>query len=268
MLKKIVSALALTGLASGSAFALNDPGFENGNAWVTPVGGLTRVQYGSPQADVTVIDDVYGSVNPVTGLPVPYVPAGGNVTVDALSTATLPGSVGVGSHFGLIETCPANVPAMSCTNSSVAYSFNLGGPASNYGDYFLVRLMTADFDANYNDAVTVTYYGNFAGGQTSFSDTVDVVNGLYYQGGYLGPDSNWMAFGVPAGTNSISVKVDNVAVVPYNNDPNDKLWNRPIVAIDYAAAVTPVPEADATAMMLAGLGALGMMARRRTKKGA
>ena len=35
MLKKIVSALALTGLASGSAFALNDPGFENGNAWVT-----------------------------------------------------------------------------------------------------------------------------------------------------------------------------------------------------------------------------------------
>ena len=52
MLKKLVYALALTGLASGQAFALTDAGFENANNWVTPIGGLTRVDYGSPQARV------------------------------------------------------------------------------------------------------------------------------------------------------------------------------------------------------------------------
>jgi MYXO-CTERM domain-containing protein len=60
--------------------------------------------------------------------------------------------------------------------------------------------------------------------------------------------------------------VDNVAIVPYLGNPQDNLYNRPIVAIDYAAAVTPVPEADASAMMLAGLGVLGLIARRRAKR--
>lgn len=260
MLKKIVSALALTGLASGSAFALNDPGFENGNAWVTPVGGLTRVQYGSPQANVQVFEDTGAAGNPTSVLL-------GSVNVTPVAAADLPGSVGVGSSFGLIETCPAGQATLTC-GSTMSHTFNLGGPTSNYGDYFLVRLMTADWDVNYNDTVTVTYFGNYGNGQTSISDKLDVANDLWYQGGYTGFDTDWRAFAVPMNTDSIQVKVENVAIDLRGGPATDALWNRPIVAVDYAAAVTPVPEADATAMMLAGLGALGMMARRRTKKGA
>ncbi|MEY4908664.1 MAG: hypothetical protein RL260_2382 [Pseudomonadota bacterium] len=260
MLKKLVYALALTGLASGQAFALTDAGFEAGSSWV-PVGGLSRVAYGSPQANVNVLDDAY-DMQP-SGL-------GGlvaTVNVDAVAAAMLPGSVGVGSHFGLIETCPANVPVASCNASGMAFSFNLGGPASTYGDYFMVRLMTADFELEFNDKVTVTYYGTAGVLGTDHVSVFSENAADPYWVETLGyHDSNWAAFGVPVGTNAIQVQVDNVAAA--NQPAGYNLYNRPIVAIDYAAAVSPVPEADVTAMMLAGLGVLGLVARRRAKRAA
>jgi hypothetical protein len=44
----------------------------------------------------------------------------------------------------------------------------------------------------------------------------------------------------------------------------------PVLNVDNVsvAAVTPVPEPEGYAMMLAGLGALGLMSRRRMGKGA
>ena len=269
MLKKLVYALALTGLASGQAFALTDPGFENANNWVTPIGGLTRVDYGSPQANVLVRDDAYDMIpagQPNEGLG-NVVAIGGNINVDAVATAMLPGSVGVGSSFGLIETCPANVKVGDCSAAGMAFSFNLGGPASSFGDYFLVRFMTADFETDFNDKVTVTYYGT-AG--VLGTDHVSVFSenpaDLYWVETQGYPDSNWAAFGVPVGTNAIQVQVENVAAAGMPAGYN--LYNRPIVAIDYAAAiaVSPVPEADVSAMMLAGLGVLGLVARRRAKR--
>lgn len=271
MLKKLAYALVLTGLVSGQAFALTDPGFENGNNWITPAGGLTRVDYGSAGANVIVRNDAYDQITsgPLTGLGNIVKDGAGNevgeITIGAVATAMLPGSVGVGSSFGLIETCAANVVATSCTSSTNAYTFNLGGPVSTYGDYFLVRLMTADYEPQFNDKVTVTYYGTAGVLATDhvsvFTENAADLAWVETQGQ---ADSNWSAFGVPVGTNAIQVKVENLA-----NGAAD-VWNRPIVAIDYAAAipVTPVPEADVTAMMLAGLGVLGMVSRRRAKRAA
>lgn len=263
MLKKLVYALALTGLASGQAFALTNAGFESGNAsgWTPtiPTNGLTVVGYGTPGATIDVIDDAYTPVDPATGLPIPtsiYKP-----TIDAFPTAGLPGTVGAGNYFGLLETCPAGTAALSCS-SSTTYSFNLSGPVSAYGDFFLARLFTADYLHNYNDTLTITYSG---ASMTSISDTISVRSMNPGQDSAIA-DSGWIAFAVPVGTQNIFVKLDNVSVIPFNGSPTDKLFNRPIAAIDYAAAVSPVPEAGTTAMMLAGLGVMGLVSRRRAKR--
>jgi hypothetical protein len=264
MLKKLAYALTLTALASGQAFALTDPGFEVANNWVTASGGLTRVQYGTPGATVAIRDDAYDMQ------PDGYGGLVANVTVGATPTGELPGSIGVGSSFGLIETCAASIKINDCASTAQAYTFNLGGPASAAGDYFLVRLMTADYEPEFNDKVTITYYG-LAGNLGSDHVSVFTENPAdpYWveTGGYW--DSRWAAFAVPTGTNSIGVQVENRAdVTAPGYEVGYEKYNRPIVAIDYAAAVSPVPEADVTAMMLAGLGVLGMVARRRNKRAA
>lgn len=245
MLKKIVYALALSGLATGQAFALNNPGFEDGlganpAGWVTPLGTLTSVASGTT---VRVIDDAY--------LPTP---------TEIYST---PVTAMSGNNFGLLETCPASTAVLSC-NSNVSFSFSLGGPVSNFGDVLWMRLFTADFvPADYNDSVSVSYFGAGSGAALQV-DTISVQS-MYNEG--LNTDSGWKGFGVPVGTNSIMVQLNNVATAPVI--PSDNLYNRPIVALDYdAAPVTPVPEADVTAMMLAGLGVLGMVSRRRAKRAA
>jgi hypothetical protein len=270
MLKKLVYALALTGLASGQAFALSNPGFEAGTTagWLEtiPVTGLmTAVGYGTPAATVNVVDDIYvtdgaGNVVPTTIL---------SRAVTAVSAADLPGTVGAGNYFGLVETCAANIAAINCP-SATTFSFNLGGPVSTYGDYFLARMFTADFAPNYNDTLTINYFGASSASALA-TDVVSVQTMIAQQGAAsVQPDSGWQAFGVPVGTQSITIKLENVAIIPYQGSPTDNLYNRPIVAIDYAAAVpvTPVPEADASAMMLAGLSVLGLVARRRAKKAA
>ena len=245
MLKKIVYALALTGLASGQAFALTNAGFEAGlganpAGWITPLGTMTAVASGTT---VRVIDDAYFAT------PTEIYAA----SVDAMS----------GNNFGLLETCPASTPVLSCT-SNVAFSINLGGPVSNYGDVLWMRLFTADFiPADYNDSVSVSYYGVSSGSALQV-DTVSVQS-MYNEG--LNTDSGWKGFAVPIGTNSLTVELNNVANFPVI--PSDHLYNRPIVALDYAAAVvTPVPEAETSAMMLAGLGVMGLLARRRSKRAA
>jgi hypothetical protein len=256
MLKKLVYALALTGLASGQAFALSNPGFEAGlganpAGWITPLGTLTSVASGTT---VSVIDDAY--------FVTPTEIYAANVT--AMS----------GNNFGLLETCPATTAVLSCM-SNVAFSISLGGPVSNYGDILWMRLFTADFiPADYNDSVSVSYYGVAAGSalqvdtlsvQTMYDETsIDPVSGAILHGN---TDSGWKGFAVPIGTNSLVVQLNNVATNAII--PSDNLYNRPIVALDYAAApVSPVPEADASAMMLAGLGVMGMLARRRAKRAA
>lgn len=248
MIRKSVSIAVLTALAAfaaSPAFALNNPGFEAGlganpAGWITPSGTLTSVASGT---SVSVIDDAY--------YPTPTTIY--NVAVDAVS----------GNNFGLLETCPAGVAALSCP-SSMAFSFNLGGPVSNFGDVLWLRLLTAEYDgANYNDSVSVSYFGT-AMGPALAVDTISVQS-MNPTSDPAIADSGWKGFGVPVGTNSIMVQLNNVANFPII--PSDNYYNRPIAALDYEAApVTPVPEAETSAMMLAGLGVLGLVARRRNRK--
>jgi hypothetical protein len=244
MIRKSFSTAVVAGLATfaiSPAFALNNPGFEAGvganpAGWITPLGTATSVASGTT---VRVVDDAY--------FPTP---------TEIYSTSV---SAVSGNNFGLLETCPASTAALDCA-SNVAFSFNLGGPVSNAGDILWLRLFTADFiPADYNDSVTVSYFGASSLSALN-SDTLSVQT-MFDEG--LNTDSGWKGFAVPFGTQSLMVQINNVATNPIIFA--DNLYNRPIVALDYeAAAVTPVPEAGTSAMMLAGLGVLGLVARRRS----
>lgn len=244
MIRKSFSAAVVAGLtafAVSPAFALNNPGFEAGvganpAGWISPLGTVTSVASGST---VRVIDDAY-FVTPTEIY---------STNVDSMS----------GNNFGLFETCPASTAVLNCS-SNVAFSFNLGGPVSNYGDILWMRLFTADFlPADYNDNVSVSYFG--ASSLSALTTDTISVQTMYAEG--LNTDSGWKGFAVPVGTQSLQVQMNNVATNPIIFA--DNLYNRPIVALDYdAAVVTPVPEAGTSAMMLAGLGVLGLVARRRS----
>lgn len=246
MIRKSLSAAVVAGLSAlavSPAFALNNPGFEDGvganpTGWISPLGTVTSVASGTT---VRVIDDAY--------LPTPTEIYSASVT--SMS----------GSNFGLFETCPASTAVLDCA-SHVAFSFNLGGPVSNFGDVLWMRLFTADFiPADYNDSVSVSYFGSSSLSALG-TDTISVQT-MDAEG--VNTDSGWKGFAVPVGTQSLMVQVNNVATNPIIFA--DNLYNRPIVALDYEAApITPVPEAGTSAMMLAGLGVLGLIARRRKAK--
>lgn len=251
MIRKSVSSAVLALLAAAAvspAFALNNTGFEDGNTnnWVTPVGSLSA--YGTAGTTVSLIDDGYGLYAPISASVTPI----------------------VDSYFGLLSlpcTDPANVA--TCT-SSISFTANLGGAVSRAGDLMWVRLLTSDFRDNsgpapYNDYVSVSYFGT---GSTAAlaTDTISVDSmwtedlngdGVPDNNAY---DSGWRGFAVPVNTNSITVTLAN--------GPAGDMYNRPFAALDYYAAppVVAVPEADSVAMMLAGLGVLGVVARRRKAK--
>ena len=70
-----------------------------------------------------------------------------------------------------------------------------------------------------------------------------------------------LAYGIsPGGSFSVAAGTPQLALT-FNNMYDGAASNAPQFAIDFAAA--PVPEADSVAMMMAGLGVLGMVARRR-----
>ena len=233
MIRTSISAAVLALAVASPAMALTDPGFESGTGGWTPTiaGNLQALPSGS---NVTVTDDGYQVYPDLI------------TTIDAMA----------GNNFGLLSLT---------SGTQNAYSFNLAGPVSTFGDIFWLRLLSLEYEWDkYNDQVVVTYNGPSIG---TITDTWSVAD-TYAAAGVLDfsqmiPDSGWKGFFVPVGTQSLMVQVNNVS--SNTQIPGDSLYNRPIVALDYDA-VTPVPEADATAMMLAGLGVLGMVARRRAKK--
>jgi MYXO-CTERM domain-containing protein len=238
MIRKFVVSAALAACAATPALALTNPGFEaslgtNPTGWTTvpsgtpTTGSLASVVSGTP---ATVIDDGYGIYPNYT----PNDPVTGGISAMA------------GNNFGLLDTCAPNTLSAACQLSAV-YSFNLGGPVSTYGDIMWIRLLTQDWEVQYDDYVSVSYFGASSttalATDTISASTMSVV------------DSGWQGFGVPVGTQSLQISLVNVG----------DAYNRPIAALDYQFA-TPVPEADTSAMMLAGLAALGLVARRRKTK--
>lgn len=240
MFKKLISIAALAALSSTSAFALTNPGFEDGttNGW-TVLGG----------AQLTAMDSMPFSL---------FDEADGGAFVDS-GTWT----AAYGTHFGVLRV--ANPPATSSVDpvpDSMHYVLNFANTsqATAAGDKFAVRLMTADYfyaPDGYDDTVSITFAGNYSGTYTY----------TYAASQFLTPynqaDSGWleMTFGngvndAPVGTTAFIVNVTNY----YDSFGS----NAPTIGLDFEAA--PVPEPETYAMMLAGLGALGFMSRRRRAK--
>lgn len=241
MLKKSVYALALCGLVSGQAFALTNTGFEAGTG-ANPAGWIAALGAEGVMTSVASGTTLY-TVNDETGTAFSYAHDDG-----AAGTGVLAAD---GNNFGMLEICPASTLAPNCGSAlgaTATYGLNLAGPVSNGGDIMWLRLMTEDYSVGsfYNDKISVSYYG--ASSTTALATDSLSVSGLASQHIYY--DSGWVGFAVPVGTQNLIVSLTNA-------DP----YNRPIGLLDYTAA--PVPEADSVAMMMAGLGVLGFVSRRR-----
>lgn len=232
MIRKLLSVAALAAIATTPAFAASPAaGFEADAApFLFTSGGTVTTATAGP---IVIFDDTYGD------FATPY-----NVTPQ------------YGANFGLLTpTYPTPSAASSMT------TFSLSSPTTAAGDILWVRLFSAEFDAvNHNDYFTVTFSNNVAPANTfswSISDTL-----TYTYGNPPSPaiaqDSGWLNLSsvMPVGTNSIVFNVYNVSADG---------GNMPIVAVDYTPAAA-VPEAGALSMMLAGLGVLGVAARRRSKR--
>lgn len=234
MIRKLLSVAALAAMATTPVFAASPAaGFEADAApFAFTTGGTVTTATAGP---VTIFDDTFGDfvtpydVNPQHG-----------------------------TNFGLlIPTYP------TVSGASSMSTFSLSSPTTAAGDILWVRLFSAEFDAvNHNDYFTVTFSNNVDPANTfnwSVSDTL-----TYTYGNPPSPsmaqDSGWLNLSsvMPVGTNSIVFNVYNVSADG---------GNMPVVAVDYTPA-TPVPEADAVSMMLAGLGVLGFAVRRRSKRAA
>lgn len=101
------------------------------------------------------------------------------------------------------------------------------------------RFLTQDY-LPYNDTLTLQYKKL---GDASIS-TINILNVANSD-----PDSGWKSFLLPAGTIFLKAQLSNLG------DGNVNSFG----LIDIA----PVPEADSLAMLLAGLGVMGAVARRR-----
>ena len=231
MFKKTVAALMLAGLASGQAFAAGVD-FENAStsSWSTFNGTMALGTYGT--TEIFVSDDLVG--------PAPF-------TSEVVSKNGLADDLG--THFGVLTAGPVPATSSSTPLSSFGFTASLTNGAVANGGTLYVKMFTADdayASSGYNDSFTVYADGISLGtydAATMFSDNGDVAYGI----------SPWVSFSVAAGTQQLALT--------FNNMYDGAASNAPQFAIDFAAA--PVPEADSVAMMMAGLGVLGMVARRR-----
>jgi hypothetical protein len=230
MFKKILAAAAIAALSSTSAFALTNAGFESGDTvgWMPTGSTFGQLTAVLSGADVTVLQDAGWETWPGWE----GFPTSATEAITAMD----------GNYFGLLQVSPT---------FQVGYRTNGGGAASLAGDMFWMQLVTFDFEAAKNDSVTVKYYDT--NGAELATDGWDAVQ-QYADVGSGYPFGGWRGYAVPVGTVNIEVTLENVGDV----------YNKPLLAIDYA----PVPEPETYAMMLAGLGALGFMGRRRQRNNA
>lgn len=233
MFKKTVAALMLAGLASGQAFALADAGFEDNARFNAVTGAATMGANGYFWAN----GNVYRSEKS-------YIDVYDDRSSDLLSTLSEVAPV-YGTYFGLL------LP--DTTSSNTMLTFNLGGTPTAGGESLAFRLFSAEqfTSADYTgtDGFSVTYF-NVDGTSDVQSWTVADSHG---RGSAF--DSGWLTIAPRAGTSGMKIDLYETSA--------DGL-NAPLLLVDYAPAA-PVPEPESIAMMLAGLGVLGAVSRRRSK---
>lgn len=249
MNKSFVAAAAAAVLASAPAFAIGNSGFDQGNA-----NGWTRISnYGQLKAfkakTVVIKDDA------VTD------PSDPNYLRYKEKLAPIQGQ-----YFGLLTMRNGKTDLDTRQRDRTTFRFRTpGGQGVDTLDVFYARMFTADYlysNFGYDDKLTISYRGSLG----TFVDEIEADD--------LGaaPDSGWIGFAVPLGTKAITVTLVNV----YDKSGS----NTPRAALDYgvgaapaslavtATQVTAVPEPGTIAMMLAGMGAVGWVARRRRQAGA
>lgn len=236
MFKKTVAALMLAGLASGQAFALQDAGFE----------------------DDTKFDAVTGAAiqDPVSG---GYMWANGSVARTGSAQIYLEDERSPGDFVGngdVVNPLAGNyfgVMLPDTTTSTTMLTLNVGGLPTGAGDNMVFRLFSAGSAAlDGDDGFSVTYHTTLGKSQTlTWTVAQSAANGSAF-------DSNWITFAPAVGTTSMVISLF---------EKSGDLANAPVLAVDFAPAA-PVPEPEGIAMMLAGLGVLGAVSRRRAKKAA
>lgn len=233
MFKKTVAALMLVGLASGQAFALTDAGFEDNARFDALTGAATMGANGYFWANGSVYR---GESN--------FIDVFDDRTSAVLSTLSKVDPVH-GTYFGLL------LP--DTTSSNTMQTFNLGGTACGCSESLAFRLFSAEqtTSADYTgtDGFSVTYF--------NIDGTSDVRSWTVADSAGRGSafDSGWLTIAPRAGTTGMKIDLYETST--------DGL-NAPVLLVDYTPAV-PVPEPEGIAMMLAGLGVLGAVSRRRSK---
>lgn len=173
-----------------------------------------------------------------------------DVTLDVTGSPTQVVPVAVnaayGNYFGVLT---------SPTAASSSFTLALQDYAAVTGDIFAFSLISGDAGYTlptdfWDDTATVSFY---AGSTLVGSEEIKASD---YTTATGWPQTPWVPVWVPGGTTTLVVQLTN----------GDE-FNPALVALDYQAA-TPVPEPESAALMMAGLGALGFMSRRRMKKAA
>lgn len=183
--KHLAAALALTGLGASPAFALNNVGFETGDA-----SGWININSPALSAVTSLSTTLTDERDPTFALPVTIAP------VD-------------GSYFGVL-TMPDGITTDPVVSTAQTWSFNLAGAPSAYGDMVYLRLISADyFYAGLDDEIAITYDG----GLTDRITSADILNA-----GYSG-DSGWLGFAVPTGTQNVYLTLTNYYDASGSNTP-------------------------------------------------
>jgi hypothetical protein len=163
------------------------------------------------------------------------------------------GNVGpaVGTAFGVLTTVDADPDVQTPT----VLSYTFATPTASTTDILYFRLVTPDTDAaaGFDDTLTIELFG--PGGTAYYSNTFTASYLNTFTGFY--PDSGWLTLQVAAGTTGFKFSLTNVG--DSNNDPT--------AFVDYYAtpAAAPVPEPLSSGLALAGLGVMGLIARRRNR---
>lgn len=154
-----------------------------------------------------------------------------------------------------VDAAAGNYFGVFSTTGTSSITMSLVSPAAQAGDRFYFSLLSGDLGisvAGGGDSASVS----FAQGGSPLACVNCSINTGMSDPNVSYPQGAWYYVDVPTGATSYTVTLSN-----------GDSFNPAALALDYQVA-TPVPEPESAALMLAGIGALGFMSRRRSKKSA